>query len=364
MNSVPPGVRQTAANFPLDEGPYLLVIVDTEEEFDWGTVPSTSTSITAIREQIRAQRIYDRFGVVPTYVVDYPVASQEHGYKPLREFMADGRCDVGAQLHPWVNPPIEEELIERNSFPGNLPSSLEHAKLKRLTEVIEENFRRKPTLYRAGRFGAGPNTPRILAELGYKIDCSVLPYTDLRQKYGPDYSRYTAHPFWFGPDNRLLELPVTAGITGALAPVAAPLYPTIAAPIGQRLHLPGLFARLRLLDRIRLTPEGSSLAEAKRLTRVLLKRDRLRVFVLTYHSPSLAPGHTPYVRTAGDLQYFLGWIEAYLAFFFGEIGGKPATPDFILERALALKRSSAPTLPASADSSIAERSSLRPESAR
>jgi hypothetical protein len=60
------------------------------------------------------------------------------------------------------------------------------------------------------------------------------------------------------------------------------------------------------------------------------------VFVLTYHSPSLAPGHTPYVRTAADLQYFLGWIEAYLAFFFGEIGGKPATPGLVLERALAL----------------------------
>jgi hypothetical protein len=332
------GPHHAAVDFPADEGPYLLVIIDTEEEFDWGIVPSSSTRVATIREQIRAQRIYERFGVVPTYAVDYPVAAQRDGYEPLLGFLKDGQCEIGAQLHPWVNPPIEEELVERNSFPGNLPAALEEAKLVRLTRTIEANFGTRPILYRAGRFGAGPNTAEMLARLGYRIDCSVLPYTDLRQKHGPDYSRFTARPFWFGPDHRLLELPVTAGMAGALAPLAWPLFPRIAAPAGQRLHLPGLFARFRLLDRIRLTPEGTSLAEAKRVTRALLERMGHRVFVVTYHSPSLAPGHTPYVRSAADLQYFLGWLEAYLAFFFGEIGGKPATPGFILERALALGR--------------------------
>jgi hypothetical protein len=100
------------------------------------------------------------------------------------------------------------------------------------------------------------------------------------------------------------------------------------------MHLPAVFARLHLVDRVRLTPEGNSLAEAKRLTRAMVRRGQ-RVFVLSYHSPSLEPGNTPYVRTADDLSRFLRWIEAYLEFFFGEIGGVAATPSFIYEEAAA-----------------------------
>jgi hypothetical protein len=46
-----------------------------------------------------------------------------------------------------------------------------------------------------------------------------------------------------------------------------------------------------------------------------------RVFVLTYHSPSLEPGNTPYVRTNEDLTRFLAWLDEFYAFFSSEIGG-------------------------------------------
>jgi hypothetical protein len=51
-----------------------------------------------------------------------------------------------------------------------------------------------------------------------------------------------------------------------------------------------------------------------------------RVFHLTYHSPSLLPGNTPYVRTEKELDQFLDRISGFLEFFFGECGGLPATP--------------------------------------
>jgi hypothetical protein len=44
--------------------------------------------------------------------------------------------------------------------------------------------------------------------------------------------------------------------------------------------------------------------------------------VLTYHSPSLEPGSTPYVRTAADLTHFLAWLEEFYDFFITEIGGR------------------------------------------
>jgi hypothetical protein len=63
----------------------------------------------------------------------------------------------------------------------------------------------------------------------------------------------------------------------------------------------------------------------KTLTRALLARGQ-RVFVMSFHSPSLEPGHTPYVVDAATRAAFLARIEAYLEFFMGELGGAPATP--------------------------------------
>jgi hypothetical protein len=89
-----------------------------------------------------------------------------------------------------------------------------------------------------------------------------------------------------------------------------------------------------------LTPEGITFDEQRRLTRAMLRRG-YRVFSLTFHSPSLAPGNTPYVRDAAQLQSFLRRIEQYLEFFMTEIGGRPATPFEVKERALALRLAAA-----------------------
>jgi glycosyltransferase involved in cell wall biosynthesis len=325
-----------APAIPPEEPPYLLAIIDAEEEFDWNLAPPRLSRVKNIRDQMPAQKIFDRFGLVPTYAIDYPVASQPDGYQPLLELLQDGRCEIGAHLHPWVNPPIDEELNPRNSYPGNLPPQLERAKLISLTETIEANFGCKPLLYRAGKYGVGPQTFDTLAALGYRIDSSVLPFADLSDDGGPDYSRCGADPSWVGPGRRMLELPVSTGVIGRLANGDPDLYRRAFSTGAVRMRVPGMLARMRLLDRIRLTPEGSSLAEAKRLTAALIGAGQ-RVFVISYHSSSLRIGETSYVRTAAELANFLAWIEGFLEFFFERYNGRVATPGFILERAEAAR---------------------------
>lgn len=102
------------------------------------------------------------------------------------------------------------------------------------------------------------------------------------------------------------------------------------------MRVPGVLSRLGLLNRVRLSPEGHTLDEAKSLTRALL-RDGQRVFSISYHSPSLEPGNTPYTGTAHDVERFLGWLEGYLEFFEAEIGGEPSTPSQIYKLARAAK---------------------------
>ena len=170
----------SVVEIPRDQPPLLAVVVDTEEEFDWGEpLARANTRVSSSSAQVRAHRIFERYGLKPTYVVDYPVASKPEGFGPLRELLADGLCEIGSHLHPWVTPPFDEQVCPRNSYPGNLPAALEREKLRRLTAVIEDSFGLRPVVYKAGRYGVGPATTGILEEVGYRIDTSVVPPLDL-----------------------------------------------------------------------------------------------------------------------------------------------------------------------------------------
>ncbi|HET6307319.1 MAG TPA: glycosyltransferase, partial [Rhodopila sp.] len=301
--------------------PILCVIVDAEEEFHWGHPVSRRNHTTAsIRHQQRAQDIFASYDVRPTYLVTYPIASDRSAAAVLRDYLQDGKCDIGAQLHPWVTPPFTGGTEERLSFPGNLPPRLEREKLHRLAEAVRDTFHLQPTAYKAGRYGFGPATAALLEDEGFLVDTSLIPRTRYTDAGGPDFSAFDYGPFWFGTNRRLLELPVTRALTGLLAETAPELYALAEQKPFRPLRAAGLLARSRLLERITLSPEGSDLAAMRRLTRTLLARGE-RVFTLSYHSPSLQPGNTPYVRNDRDLAIFLDRLSGFLSYFRDELGG-------------------------------------------
>lgn len=313
-------------DWPAEQPPILVVVVDTEAEFDWAAHrPRRAMGVTSVKCQAQAQRIFERYDVRPTFVLDYPVSSTPEAYEFIRDLHHSGVCEIGAHLQPWDNPPLVEPVTDENSYPGNLPFELEREKLVRLTLSIEQNVGVRPRIYKAGRYGVGRATTGILAELGYEIDVSVVPGTDLTRKFGPNFSHCRASPYWFGKDPVLLEIPLSIGYTGLLANTGSIAHLLTMNERLKALHVPGILARLHLVERITLTPEGISFEEQRRLTRALLRKGH-RVFSFTYHSPSLALGNTPYVRSAADLRAFLQRIERYLDFFTGEIGGQAATP--------------------------------------
>ncbi|MBY0336531.1 MAG: glycosyltransferase [Acetobacteraceae bacterium] len=319
--SIPDARFHRPAATPGDDTPLLLTTVDAEEEFDWARPFSRDhDAVSSMSRQHLAHRVFERHGVVPLYLADYPVAAQEEGAAPLRELLADGVAELGAQLHPWVTPPFDEVLSERNSYAGNLPPLLELEKARRLTLALEDAFGTQPRVFRTGRYGFGPRTADILLHLGYEADSSVMPCWPRR---GGGWS-YSARPFWLDRERRLLEIPVSAAFVGRLSPLAPRLAPALFHPAVAAAGVTGAAAKLGLMERIRLSPEGMTLEEAKRLTRAMRAAGH-RVFVLTYHSPSLAPGHTPYVRDQDGVRRFLDWLDGYYAFFREELGGRPAS---------------------------------------
>ncbi|MBF0311383.1 MAG: polysaccharide deacetylase family protein [Magnetococcales bacterium] len=323
---------------PEGHAPVLLVVVDTEEEFDWNAPFSREAcAVTAMAAVGRGQAVCDRFKVSPVYVVDYAVVSREEGWAPLKEIHDSFRGVIGAHLHPWNTPPFEEELSQANAYPGNLPATLEQSKLRHLTARIQEVFGRTPCIYKAGRYGFGPHTAQLLETEGFECDLSPAPPFDFRADGGPNYLSEGNEPCWFGHRRRLLRLPTTGGFCGFWRGSGSRLYPLISQGWRKALHLPGVMARLGLLERMRLSPEGHTLEEMRRLTRTLLG-DGLRVFTLSYHSPTLKPGCTPYVRDERELERFLATLEGYLAFFLGELGGVSLTPLELRDRLVGGKK--------------------------
>jgi len=300
--------------------PTLSVVVDTEEEFDWSKgFFREKTSVRHLEHIVRVQRIFDEFDIRPTYVVDYPVATQPEGTLPLKEIHDSGRAEIGAHVHPWVNPPFEEELSSRHSFPGNLGRDLEARKLAALGDAIETAFGSRPTVYRAGRYGIGPFTGAILEEQGFEVDLSVCPRVDYRRYGGPDFRAWSPEPFWFGQRRRLLEIPRSCGHMGWLGSHAHVLS-RVKNPYAR-----GILSRTGAFAWSVLSPEGAPLPELRKFTRHLWRRG-LRLFVFDFHSPSIEPGHTPYVWTDMELQAFLDNCRRYFEFFLTEMNGVPNTP--------------------------------------
>lgn len=322
--------RRERVTLPADSMPQLFVIVDTEEEFDWGRPFSRDhTSVRAMRSIDRLQEVVAARRIAPTYVVDFPVASQRDGFVPLKAFADAGAAQIGAHLHPWVNPPFVEAVNGPNSFGCRLGKALETEKIRVLQAQIAESFGRLPSVYKAGRYGFGPTTASALEALGFAVDASVNPQMDFTAEGGPSFAGYDTTPFFFGETRRLLEIPCTTDYTGVAGRFTAPLHRAMSHPALARTRAIGVMARLRIVNKIMLSPEGSTLEEMKALTKSLVRRG-VRTFSLTLHSPSVEPGHTPYVRTTADAVRLLDTVGAYCDFFLGELGGMPSTPERFL----------------------------------
>lgn len=327
--------EKSIVSLAAERQPQLIVVVDTEEEFDWSLPPdSSSNSITAIREIGRVQEIFDEYGIVPCYVIDYPIASQKEGIDNLKPVFESSRCEIGAHLHPWVNPPCRETLNWQNTYPGNLGADLEFEKLDNLTATIHQNFGVKPEIYKAGRYGIGNNTAGILKRLGYRIDLSVCSAFDYRADGGPDFSDCSADTYWIGEDGELLEIPLSCAFVGNAGPLSKHLY-RISGHFSI-LKARGILSRLGIVDRLMLSPEGYVTSEHIKLTRFLLDKG-VRIFTWNFHSPTVVPGMTMYTQSAREVSRFLDSFRRYFDFFLGELQGKASTPTQIISQLEAVR---------------------------
>jgi hypothetical protein len=292
-----------AVDWPVAFGTRYTVFVDVEEEFDWRAPLDRANRATTAMAAFPAAhlRFADR-GIALACMVDHPIATDPAAVAILARVIEDGRSEIGTQLHPWVNPPFDEPVSPIASYAGNLIRDLEAAKIDVLTGAVAAAFGQRPRAYRAGRYGIGPRTIPLLAERGYRIDSSVRPGYDYRVDGGPDFTLLNSVPYRLGG---VIELPLTTVFTGRLRSCGIGLYRALCRLPKAR----GVFARAGLLARIALTPEDMPIDAAIEAVDVALG-EGARLLNFSFHSPSLAPGYTPYVRDVADLRLFNAWWDA------------------------------------------------------
>lgn len=292
------------------ERPRFWVTIDTEEDFDWAApFARTGYRLGSVPALAECQNYFERAAVQPIYLVDWPIVADDRAVDFLGAAQASGRCEIGAQLHPWVTPPHEEDVNARNSYTGNLPATLQREKMTALRDAIRDRFGIAPTVYRAGRYGLGPDSATMLAELGFRCDTSVRSGFDYRAGYGPDYRNAPLYPWWVRTgQGAILEMPVTTVFDGLLGGAGRSIYHRVAR---NGTHAGAALARLGLVERIALTPEGIPAERACRAIDIAVEAG-LPVLNFSFHSPSLQPGNTPYVRDDADLALFYRWWDVVL----------------------------------------------------
>lgn len=293
-----------------DERPRFWVTIDTEEDFDWAAPFARSGySLASVPALADCQSYFERAGVQPIYLVDWPIVTDDRAVEILGAAQMRGACEIGAQLHPWVTPPHDEDVSAHNSYTGNLPRDLQRAKMTALRDAISERFAMAPTVYRAGRYGLGSDTATMLVELGFRCDTSVRSGFDYRAGHGPDYRAAPLHPWWVRTGaGAVLEMPVTTVFGGLLGRSGRRIYHRAAR---NGTHAGAALARLGVVERIALTPEGIPAERACKAIDIAVEL-RLPVLNFSFHSPSLQPGNTPYVRSQSDLDRFYRWWDVVL----------------------------------------------------
>jgi hypothetical protein len=289
----------------------LLVSIDTEED-NWRPVREGIT-LENIRELPRLHRFLRGLALHPTYFVDHPVAATPWTRELLREIAAEGGGEIGAHLHPWNTPPLREAFTEANTMLKNLPPELQRAKLETLRESLRAVTGAPPTCFRAGRFGLGRETIAALLETGFAVDSSVTPFVSwAAYGGGSDFDGAPidcyrldgrADPRIPAPAGGLREVPLSCGFTRRPFARVAGLYRRLTADPLRRLPLASLATRTGLVRRVIGSPETNPVHDLLALSRSLIG-EGARFLHFFWHSPSLVPGLSPFVRSDADRERF------------------------------------------------------------
>jgi len=259
----------------------IIISVDTEADDQWKR--ESTLSIDNVFMLDRFQNLCERYNMPPTYLLTHEVATSEKATQQFKIWQDRG-AEIGAHLHPWTTPPLDERDADENPFPSELSDEELGEKLSNLTRAVGKVCGHSPTSYRAGRWGFDARQAEFLEELGYTVDLSITPGLSWKKLKGrggaaggPDFSKEQIEPRLL--NDKVLEVPMTILRTGFL----------------RRLKWLRVF-------------ENTTVMQLKSVIKTALRRG-LPTAVFMIHSSELAVGKSPYVKTPDALEHVYECLE-------------------------------------------------------
>ena len=201
---------------------FLVLSIDTECDKDENWNIRRPLSFTNIIYGIRQRLIplFTKYNIKPTYLISPEVINNRESVEVLKTME---NCELGTHLHcEFIEPYSDLNCISTLKTQNMLPYEIEFQKIKNLTNLFENNFNYSPLSFRAGRFGISTNTIKILSQLGYRVDSSIVPfriqnYNAIKQSffgapltpYHPSINNYNKKG-----NSDILEVPVSHFIDG------------------------------------------------------------------------------------------------------------------------------------------------------
>jgi hypothetical protein len=307
--------------------PHLLVGIDTEGDNQWSVEAREHQTFENIYALPALHSLFEKHGVRPTYVVTWPVASDERSQEVLRFLLLRGDCEVGAHHHAWETPPCTPDDVRRHPYAASLPVSQFEAQLAELTTTITRAIGERPVSYRSGRFGFDATHVSALERFGYLVESSVTPLFYEAHKGGPDFADAPLAPYFLAYDSavrsgtsRLLEIPCSAALDRRVPAPLARAYARAPWPYLTKRVL----RKLGIANVQWLRPSYSSLDEMCGLAQRLVD-EGVPVLNMLFHSSEAIVGGSPYNRTQGELDGFLDRLSRFLAYATKDLGAHPRT---------------------------------------
>lgn len=197
----------------------FIITIDTEGDNLWAkpTVIETQNA----EGLYRFQELCNSFRFKPVYLTNYEMAISDSFVRFGRKYLEDGQCEIGMHLHAWNSPPsfdLTGDDYKNQPYLYEYPKEVIDSKVGFMTNLLRSTFGCEIVSHRAGRWAMSEEYFTILAEHGYKVDCSVTPGINWSGtlgnpagKGGADYSNapHDVYRISCGKEYSILEVPVT-----------------------------------------------------------------------------------------------------------------------------------------------------------
>jgi hypothetical protein len=297
----------------------FLLSVDTEEEWDWeGPFPESDFSVENLHQLPDFQAFCETKGLRPCYFVDYAAAI---GMQQQTEFLSRveaGKCELGAHLHPWANPPFFGKATEESSHVVNLPLKQVEEKLDVLLDTFNKKLGYIPRAFRTGRWGVSEDIMHLLYLRGFDIDSSVYPF--YKNEYFSCYGS-PLMPYWPGTENvllsgtqrNILEVPVTVGFNRTPFETAAKVHDISESSVLKCMKTTAILWHSKLLRKIYFSPEVTTSKDMITLADSAIE-DGHHCLHMYFHSSNLISNGTGFLKSDKPFELICTRISEVLTY--------------------------------------------------